>query len=295
MALFRAIESAKPADERLFADPFAAAFLTGLLKVASAFSRFPAGRRVILTVIDRRWPGPRPSAVIRTRIIDDVLAESLSSGAAQVVILGAGFDSRAYRIPGIDIARVFELDHPATQRAKIVRLKRVLRRTPNHVAYVPIDFEYEDLVSCLERAGFRADEAATFIWEGVTNYLSAAAVDHTIRSIARVTVPHSRLIFTYVHKGVLDGSVDFDEADRWVQAVRARGEPWTFGFDPTEVGPYLQSRGFDMIRDRSMLEASDELIAQGIGFGKVRGSALYRVAVAERAAEVASDNDAGRR
>jgi len=286
MALFRAIESAEPSRERLFTDPFAAAFLTGPLKIASTLRRFSAGRRAITNIIDRKWPGPRPSAILRTKIIDDALAQSLLMGVAQVVILGAGFDSRAYRIPEIAATRVFELDLPPTQRAKLGRLKRHPQGARDHVTYVPIDFERADLADVLEQAGFRTDRIAAFVWEGVTNYLTARAVDHTIRTVARIAAPDSRLIFTYVHRGVLDGSVAFDEADRWASAVRARGEPWTFGFDPAEVGQYLHARGFTLVEDRSMLEASNAFITHGTQ--RLQGSALYHVAVAQRDSKLAS-------
>jgi len=100
MALFRAIESAKPPNMRLFEDPLAIAFLHGRLRIAALAARLPILARLVPWYIDRRWPGPRPSAVVRTRAIDDAVREALvDGGCRQLVLLGAGYDTRAYRLP----------------------------------------------------------------------------------------------------------------------------------------------------------------------------------------------------
>jgi methyltransferase (TIGR00027 family) len=106
MALFRALESARPAADRLFEDPFAPLFLRPSLRSVLRLSQRPAARRLILRFLDSRWPGARSSGVARTRLIDDWLRAALADGAAQVVILGAGFDCRAYRLPEVRRARV---------------------------------------------------------------------------------------------------------------------------------------------------------------------------------------------
>src|SRR5690242_12359250 len=92
VALFRAIESARPEDERLFSDPLAAAFLTGRLKRGALAARMPLGDAAVAKYIDARWPGPRLSAVVRTRVIDDAVREAIGTGCSQLVLLGAGYD-----------------------------------------------------------------------------------------------------------------------------------------------------------------------------------------------------------
>jgi hypothetical protein len=96
MALF-AIESSRPADSRLFHDPLAVAFLDRRLRLAAVTARLPSLGRLVPWYIDRRWPGPRPSGVVRTRAVDDAVPEALVGGCAQLVILGTGHDTRAYR------------------------------------------------------------------------------------------------------------------------------------------------------------------------------------------------------
>ena len=140
----------------------------------------------------RRWPGARPSGVARTQWIDDVLSESLRKGIEQLVILGAGYDSRPYRMAGLDSARVFEVDHPATSASKQKRLAGIVS---SNVTYVRLDFDKDDLGAALANAGFNLDRQTFLLWEGVTNYLTEDAVDMTLRYISGAK-PGSLLLFT---------------------------------------------------------------------------------------------------
>jgi O-methyltransferase involved in polyketide biosynthesis len=120
-------------------------------------------------------------------------------------------------------------------------------------------------VTALATAGFDRRRSALFLWEGVTNYLTAEAVDGT-------------LDFTYVHAGVLDGTIRFPGADRWLRNVARLGEPWTFGLLPERVPQFLADRGFRLVRDESTAEAGARLFAP-MGRSE-RASELYRIAVA---------------
>jgi methyltransferase (TIGR00027 family) len=170
-------------------------------------------------LIDRNWPGPRISAVVRTRLIDDLVTEALDDGAEQVLLLGAGYDSRAHRMPAMPAT--YEFDHPLTQQAK-----RALVADPPHVEYVPVDLNADDLGAALDRAGFPRRRTMV-VWEGVTNYLTADAVDATLRGLAAATAPGSTVVFTYVDRAALDsGSPGFtawrgDAAARYHRAGQA--------------------------------------------------------------------------
>ena len=118
MALFRALEAARPASHRLFHDPLARAFLPGGLRLAAELARAAPLGALLRAYIDRRWPGARTSAVARTRFLDGAAELAIRSGAEQAVALGAGFDARAYRLAALDRVSVFEVDHPATSTAK---------------------------------------------------------------------------------------------------------------------------------------------------------------------------------
>jgi DNA ligase D-like protein (predicted polymerase) len=117
----------------LFDDPFARACSASGVSDASSSWRDSADRRGRVAFHRLPWPGARSSGVARTRLIDDLVTAALEEGVEQIVLLGAGFDSRAYRLPGIDRARVFEVDHPATHAAKKGRLRKFFARLPSHV------------------------------------------------------------------------------------------------------------------------------------------------------------------
>ncbi len=157
---------------------------------------------LITKLIDWRWPGARASGVARTRLIDDLLAQALASQIEQVVILGAGYDCRAYRLPLLVQARVFEVDQASTLTAKRQRLGQVLHGLPPSVSFVEVDFNQQHPEGALEAAGYRGDLRTCFIWEGVTNYLTAAAVDGTLRWIGSAAAG-SRVLFTYVQRSAL--------------------------------------------------------------------------------------------
>jgi methyltransferase (TIGR00027 family) len=268
MALFRAVETAERADRRLFDDPLAAAFLTGRLKALAAFARLPAIGRLATYFLDLGWPRTRSSAVVRTRLIDDLVRQAIRSGARQALLLGAGFDSRPYRLEELRGVPLFEVDHPSTQRAKRQRLQTHLGPLPGNVHFAPVDFEKDDLETTLMHAGFDTTVATVAVWEGVVSYLTPAAVDH--------------LIFSYVHQGALDGSVAFREARRWKSSVRSSGEPFIFGFDPAGLADYLRPRGFALVSDVSTAEAAKSYCEPL--HRNEPGSELYRIAAAQRAA-----------
>jgi len=236
-------------------------------------------RWLVPRVIDRRAPGSRISALVRTRLIDRALVDALAREARQVVLLGAGYDSRACRIEDVVAARVFEVDHPTTQAVKRRRLARMLKSAPSNVVYVAVDFLDDDFGVCLLKAGYDEAERTLFIWEGVTNYLTAATVDATLRWIVSHSAPGSWLAFTYVHRGLLDGSPRFLGSERWVGAVEKAGEPFTFGLDPTELEGYLAEYGLRLLSDVSTadaLEGGATIVADASGL-----PAFYRVALAE--------------
>jgi methyltransferase (TIGR00027 family) len=278
MALQRALESARSPRTRLFHDPFAPLFLTGSLRALASAARVPLLGRPAERLYDLfAGPGPRASAVARTRLIDDALSRALEA-RRQLVILGAGYDCRAYRLQSLANARVFEVDRPDTQAAKRERLARAMPMMPPHVAFVALDFETGDLAAALAEHGYRADQASVFLWEGVTNYLTSAAVDGTLAAVRRLSPPGSVLIFTYLDRAIIDRPDSFPEARRWLAGVRSAGEPWTFGLEPGEVAAYLAQRGFALQEDVSTADAGERYFRpRG---RRERPASFYRVVIA---------------
>jgi methyltransferase (TIGR00027 family) len=265
IAVARAAETNRPEAARLFSDPFAKEFLRPRFRRLVALSRVPGMLGLLNRISDHKIgvKGLMVSFCCRTKSIDDSLIDALRSGYVQIVILGAGFDSRPYRIYNIERATVFEVDLPSTQEFKRARLKKRLKELPSHVVFVPVDFQTQNLADQLQEAGFRQKEKTFFIWEGVTEYLTPDAFDNTLLFIA-MSATDSRLVFTYIDRGVIDGAPAFQEAQVLVEHVRSFGEPWNFGLVPAEVGDYLAARGLQLIENLGAKEYQERFL-QPIG------------------------------
>jgi methyltransferase (TIGR00027 family) len=172
MALSRALESRRPAHERMFSDPYAAQFLQGWRRWLYAAARFPTGLRFAEGLLDRSAPGVRAAGIARTKWLDDAAATALRE-SKQLVLLGAGFDMRAHRLSAASGVTTFELDHPFTSQAKQALLKDLASAARD----VAIDFSRQSIAEVLAQAGFDFQQKACFIWEGVTNYLTPEAIE----------------------------------------------------------------------------------------------------------------------
>ena len=280
VALFRALESRLSADQRLFDDPYAHAFLGTRLRAVLALARVPVTGRLVIEAIDRGWPGARVSVVVRTRFIDDALKEALADGIDQVAIIGSGFDTRPYRVPGAERAQIFEIDTPGTLHRKRTRIEALLGQLPPHVSTVATDFERKDLVAALSRTDFRREAPTLFIWEGVTSYLSAAAVDATLRRLATLAARRSQLVFTYLDHATLEGRSELPGARTAIATVRYAGEPFRFGFDPAELPAYLNRRGFKLLNDLTSVDLAARYL-HPLGRRPI-ATRFYHVALATR-------------
>jgi methyltransferase (TIGR00027 family) len=275
-ALFRALESARPERRRLFDDPLASRFLTWPLSLVGRVGSVPGLRPVPSWIIDHRWPGVRSSVVARTRLIDDTITASLG-GIEQLVILGAGFDSRAYRIAALRRIPVFEVDHPDTQATKRRVLGRALSTAHAHVRFVPINFQTRGLASAMAEAGYRVAAPTFILWEGVTNYLTEAAVDATLRWCARAA-PGSLVLFTYVHRDVLTRPHMFAGTKNLFASLEKAGERLTFGLEPGELRAFLSARGLSLESDVGAAEYRERYFGEEAR--RMRGHEFYRVALA---------------
>lgn len=239
----RVTELYRPEGERVLEDHFGRDFLPPVWRLLL----LPGIRHALMAMTERRGPGARGMLLCRTRYIDDALCNALGEGLDQVVNLGVGFDTRAYRIPGIEQTHVFEVDQPTPLAWKHTRLQKVLGAPPPHVAFVPIDFNEQKLEDALAVAGFRAGAKTFFIWEGVTQYITAEAVDSVFRYVSRTAAPGSQIAFTYIQRGIVDGFARSEADEIFISATQRGGMPWIFGFDPAELAGYLAARGLALI------------------------------------------------
>jgi methyltransferase (TIGR00027 family) len=175
------------------------------------------------------------------------------------VLLGAGYDCRALRLPELGDARVIEVDHPATQRHKREVLAGLGVISP--ARYLPWDFEVSPvsgLPGALGAAGLALDQPTLTLWEGVTMYLTEPAIDASVRAIGAYSAPGSRLAMTYLGRARLDSP---SIGTRAMAAVVARlGEPFRFGWEPGTLPSWLDARGFRLDRDLAIADSARELL-----------------------------------
>ncbi len=251
VAIDRAVESIKPERQRVCYDPLAVHFLSTRYRVIAKSHLLT--RFAFWWLRERHVPGAVGEAVARTKFIDDYLAKCIDDGIEQLVILGAGYDSRAYRFKQLrGKVKVFEVDHPDTQRVKIQKVKKVFGSLPDYVVYVALDLNERQLGEVLFENSYDKNKRTLFIWEGVTVYLAPEAVDKTLAFVANYSGEGSSVIFDYAFQSTLDPNSECVDAKKWQAAYERRGEPPRFGINEGAVEKFLTKRGFFRVESVSM-------------------------------------------
>jgi methyltransferase (TIGR00027 family) len=281
MALFRALETTRPAGKRLFNDPYAISFLDSRLKRAAQLSNIPFIRTLVQNIIHRKIPGAYSSGLARTKYIDDLLLYAINHGAQQVLILGAGFDTRGLRLSFLRNIPVIEIDHPNTSSHKTKILRASLPNLPGNIFYYQLDFNKESLDDMISWNPIDLTKPTAIIWEGVTNYLTASAVESVFRFLSRFA-GGSYVIFTYVHRIVLDNPQLFYGAEKLLQDLEKIEERWTFGFKPEELKQYLHKFNWALLEDKGAVEYRHKYMPRNTE----NGYEFYRVAIAKKRKEL---------
>lgn len=194
-------------------------------------------------------PQMRGFMAVRARFAEQQIAAARAAGVRQVVVLGAGLDTYAYRAPGSPAVRVFEVDHPATQAWKRELLEAADIRVPQHLTFVAADLAQESLAEALSNAGFAADAGAVFSWLGVTQYLTPEDVFRTLDYVAGACANGGGITFDYALSPALLRPEERAAYEALAARVRAVGEPWLSHFAPTELVTRLRDRGFAVALD----------------------------------------------
>lgn len=237
-----AAERYTPQRQRLFDDELAVRFLPPAVQWIVRACRWRPVRDVLVRATERSAPGMWGAMLCRKRYADDAVADALGAGIEQVVFLGAGLDTRAYRLVAPAGALAFELDQRANTDDKLRRLRAIYGRTPERVRVLPVDFEVDDLAAVLSAAGFDGGRPALFVWEAVTQYLTEESVRATFTFLAKAPTG-SRLIFTYVRADFLDGTHLYG-AGPLRERMTGRYDVWKFGIAPPDVAALLREYGW---------------------------------------------------
>jgi methyltransferase (TIGR00027 family) len=242
--MLAAMEQTEPPGRRLVDDDLAARFLPAPTRWLVTATPPRLMRRLMMAAMERDGPGLWANLTCRKQYVADKVTEALGDIDA-VVILGAGLDTLAYRLARQSRVPIFEVDQPVNIERKAKAVRRVLGELPSSVRLAPLDFERDDLLSALAELGYRRGDRTFFIWEGVTQYLTADAVHATLESL-RPAASGSRLVFTYVRRDFIDG-VNFYGAQRLYRRFRQRQQLWRFGLRPEEVASFLDAHGWRLV------------------------------------------------
>jgi methyltransferase (TIGR00027 family) len=255
-----AIEQGFPAGERILTDTLASPILPFSSRVWVRLSLPIRGWLVAAT--EKRVPGLWGGIMARKRFIDDTLIEAAAGPVEAVVNLGAGFDTRSFRLPELAEVRTWEVDQPGSIQAKSRRLKAIFGEVPDHATLVPVDFDRGNLDAALVDSGYSGSTKTIFILEGVTQYLTESGVRETFNFLS--TAPTgSRLVFTYTPKDFITGRELFGQEVLY-EKMRLKDTIWRTGFDPEAIDEFLGQYGW-RIREHLGYDALGERYVKPTG------------------------------
>jgi methyltransferase (TIGR00027 family) len=213
--------------------------------------------------------------IARTKYIDAVYKQALAEQFDQVLIFGAGFDTRALRFQDVmGNTRAFELDVPVTQQAKIGQYQKRHLAIPQNLTFIAIDFDKEALSMKLDEAGFYKHRRSLFILEGLTMYLQPESVDATFQTIREYVGKGSLVVFDYVYASVLRNEGIYYGETGIAQTVSSAGEQWQFGIEKGEIEQFLARYAMQLI-DHSVAQDLEKAYfsdANGKIIGRVNGT-----------------------
>ncbi|MGL6236609.1 MAG: SAM-dependent methyltransferase [Segniliparus sp.] len=215
-------------------------------------------RMLVRSATDRQIPGIWGWMLCRKRYADDAAERALANGAEAVVVLGAGLDTLAHRVPALAKTRVYEVDLPGNIAAKRTALVRAFGEVPRHVVLAPVDFEADSLGRELIEADWSPHTKTLFVWEGVTQYLPRAAVEQTL-GFLRCASPGSLVALTYVRGGFMSGR-EFYGAESVYRKFVAGQRLWKTGFEPDELAGLLAEHGWRVVEDVGAAELAERYV-----------------------------------
>ncbi len=240
-----AVEQHFPAEQRIIEDSLAPHILSGSNRFMVTMTRIPALRNWMVSFTEKAIQGGWSGFLVRKRYIDDRLVEAVAEQQINAVVnLGAGYDTRLYRLPALQNIPAWEVDQAVNIDAKRQRLQKVLGAIPNNVKLVSMNFMEQTIDDVLNEQGYAGEDKTFFIWEAVSQYLTESAVRKMFDFFAKAPAG-SRLAFTYVLKDYVEGE-NFYGQEKFHKRV---ADIWHFGFDPAQLADFLSEYGWRLIED----------------------------------------------
>ena len=260
----RLIESLAKPNKRVIYDPYAKYFVLG----ASIIKLL--GHKISVWLGDKIVPGMHEHLICRTRFIDDLIEESTSAGIEQYVILGAGYDSRAYRLKLPPKLKIFEVYQPEVQEIKRLKLPKSISNRKN-IIYVSIDFNNQSLKEQLLDAGFDKSKSTIYTLEGVSQYIPKEALSSTLKELATLNAnSNSKIFISYVNKLLLEDSkacfgMGYSRPEKAIKFIingaKKVGEPWISFYSAEEIQNLLSENGFIVIENQTLADLNSKYFA----------------------------------
>ena len=286
-ALRRALAHKEYKNERFGPDDIAEVFLPPHFRFFLKFRRI---RENTKNKLDASLPGVTEYMIARTAYFDRLFVDALNDKTPQIVLLGAGYDSRALRFAGANRGtRIFELDAAPTQERKVQCLRKARIAIPEHLTFVPIDFNRESLGDALEKAGYKNDQKTLFIWEGVSYYLEMESVDRTLEFVSHASHPESALAFDYTVSVSEENTDEAYGVKEFAQSMKEHhaSEELMFSIEEGGAEAFLRQRGLRMVDhlDNEEIESAFLLDENGSLIGRMTGHFRFVLAVPDASQE----------
>ncbi len=283
-ALRRTIANKEFKNDRFGPDDLAEYFLPPHFRFFLRFKRIRANTK---NKLNRFLPGLNEYMIARTAYFDRLFVATLSNKTPQIVLLGAGYDSRAYRFANSNHdTRVFELDIAPTQDRKKECLRKARIDIPKHVTFVPLNFNQESLKDALGKAGYRNDQKTLFIWEGVSYYLEAESVDTTLEFVSQASHLENAIAFDYTISFSEETINDYYGLREFAQTMKKHhaNEELMFAIDEGETELFLEQRGLKMVDhlNNEEIERTFLLDENGSLLGQITGHFRFVLASPEK-------------
>ncbi len=251
-----AIEQYYPKEQRVIDDNLAYRMLPASVRVLVPLMKPRWMRNCIISLSEKSEPGIWGGLLCRKRYIDEKITDSCKD-FDEVVNLGAGFDTRNFRLPSLSGIPIWEIDQPQNIKAKETRLLKILGEIPSNVRFLPVDFDHEDIATALRSRGYSTDKRTFFIMEAVTQYLTDHGMEKVFDFLSNAAMG-SRLAFTYVCKDFLDGRSMYNWESGYKRFVL--GNVWHYAMEPEVLPEFLKRYGWKVIEDRGYDELADEYL-----------------------------------
>lgn len=248
-----AVEQYEPSERRIIHDELAAKIMPAGYQLFLKLLRMQKLRTWLINATEKEIEGSWNGFLVRKRYIDETAVAAVESGSIEAVVnLGAGYDTRVYRLPALATVPVWEVDQPVNIAAKKKGLRKALGKIPPHVTLMPINFITQDLGEVLAANGYAGDTPTFFIWEAVSQYLTETAVRQTFHFLAQAATG-SQLTFTYILKEFIEGK-NLYGSEKFYEQMVVKGKIWHFGLNPAGVADFLNEYGWRLIEDISYEE-----------------------------------------